>query len=445
MAQFRDYLEREGVETEGMLELPLFIWANEQFLNKGLVVPRVPDDRSFAAEAAILLAPDPYVRAHVDMSLKVEALESGRAGVTVAEAQSGRDQAIPEESLGLVDWERAYLDLLEYKERKGLANLVIPRDAPRRILAHRTEKGTRLYRLVADESVARPASFAGTALLQEAVTNILRKYADEFYRIKREQWDSRQMVFRALDAGDANLGFNRGVLQESKAGYVVRIRRSEKQLVSAVQKLIKNAEALYRQDARGLPRIYFDRHLYQPLLLEREDDVKSTPPGLRPSEADFVRDLKVYWTDEKDKSLAGLEVFLLRNLSRGSGIGFFEERGFYPDFILWIMDGQRQHIVFVEPHGMRQADAYANDPKARLHEELPGLAQEIGARCNRQDITMDSYVVSVTPYDDLRAKYGDGKWDRAKFASAHILFQERGPEYDYVQKLLQGQPAPRGL
>lgn len=54
----------------------------------------------------------------------------------------------------------------------------------------------RLYSLVADESVVRPESFANTALLQEAVVNILRKYADAFYRTNRERWDSNHMVYK---------------------------------------------------------------------------------------------------------------------------------------------------------------------------------------------------------------------------------------------------------
>jgi hypothetical protein len=58
MAQFRDYLEREGVEIEGCVELPLAIRPNTNFLAEGLVIPRLPADRSFAAERMILLAPD---------------------------------------------------------------------------------------------------------------------------------------------------------------------------------------------------------------------------------------------------------------------------------------------------------------------------------------------------------------------------------------------------
>ena len=146
----------------------------------------------------------------------------------------------------------------------------------------------------------------------------------------------------------------------------------------------------------------------------------------------FVLDLRDYWAKEKDSSLAGIQVFLLRNLSRGSGIGLFDERGFYPDFILWIVGKKRQHIVFIEPHGMLHANAYDHDEKARLHEALPGLAKKIAERSKtKKYVTLDSYIISATPYDDLRKKY-EGTWDGKKIADKHILFQESKSAYDYV-------------
>jgi len=438
MGHFREYLEKEGVEIEEPVELPLFVWTNKDFLRKGLVVPRLSEDRKFAAEAAIVLEPDSAVQVHVDMSLKVEAMESGAAGITTVEGRAGGERPIPEEILQLVDWERAYLDLLEYKERKSLTNLVVPPDAPRRIIATTTPQ--RLYRLMADESVVRPRSFGGMLLLQEAVTNILRKYTDDFYRIRRERWESKHMVYKTLDEDDPNLTFNRQAIQEGQSGrYVVKVKRSRRDLVSDVQKLIADAEALYRKETTELPRIYFDRHLYQPLLVECGDEVEMAPPGLNPREEQFVRDLKEYWTKEKDNALAESQVFLLRNLSRGSGIGFFEGRGFYPDFILWILNGGKQHIVFTEPHGMLHAKAYQYDEKARLHEVLARLADEIGARSGRKHITLDSYIISVTPYEDLRKKYGDGTWDMEKFADKHILFPEPNTVYDYLERIFTEQ------
>lgn len=425
MSQFREYLEKEGVETEGDIELPLAIRPNKDFLDKGLLVPRVPEDRSFVDEADIILKPDPKVRVRVDMSLKIQAFESSSDGVTSTAVSTGQERTIPSTSLELVNWEKVYANLLEYKERKGLANLVIRPDMLKKILT--AAKPTRLYTLIADETVVKPDSFAATTLLQEAVETILRKYVDGFYRLMQERWASENMIYRVLDGKDPNF-----------QDYTVKIARGEAELIAAVQKLIEEGERIYREETRELPSIHFDCHLYQPLLVERGDKVKSEPPGLNDSERQFVEDMRAYCRAEKDKSLADKEIYLLRNLSRGKGIGFFDKRGFYPDFILWIKNASTQRIVFIEPHGMLHAEAYQHDDKARLHEFLPQLAKAIGDRAGFKNVILDSYIVSATSYEDLRTKYDDGTWDKKRFAQAHILFPERSKDYDYLTKIVNG-------
>ena len=428
MAQFRNYLEREGVETEVYRELPLFIRPNESLLQKGLVIPRVPDERDFATEEDIRLEPDQNVTVRVDVSLKVQALESDPAGLAGVGAHSGAEQSIPPKSLPLIDWEQAYLDLLEYKEQKGRDNLIVQPDVPRQIIADGEH-----YRLIAEESVVRPQSIKDVDRLQEAAICILRKYVDAFYRVRRERWESEQMIYKPLDERDPNLSFSRE--SEAKGQYVVSIRQSEHALIGEIERLIDEGERLYAEETEELPRFHFDRHLYQPLLVEKGDKVKSAPPALNQNEQRFVKDVKAYWTAECDQSLAGVEVFLLRNLSRGAGVGFFETSGFYPDFILWIKKEKKQHIVFVEPHGMLYANAYQKDDKAQLHERLPKLAKEIGARSQQQDVTLDSYIVSATSYRDLHKQYDDGTWDKARFAHKHILFVERNEQYDYIKRI----------
>ena len=190
-----------------------------------------------------------------------------------------------------------------------------------------------------------------------------------------------------------------------------------------------------------LPRIYFDRHIYLPLLLHKDENSRaSTPPPLNKSEAQFVKDLKAYWIAEKDTSLKGKEVFLLRNLSKSKGIGFFEGRCFYPDFILWIVEKTKQRIVFIEPHGMIYAGPYKNDEKSQLHEKLPELAKEIAERSKtRKQVVLDSYIVSATPYDELHKRYDNGTWNRQKFMEAHILFPEFIDAYNYI-KITMEQP-----
>jgi len=423
MSQFREYLENEGVETEGELVLSLRIKPNDEFLGKGLIVPRLPEGTGFRAQTGFRLEPDPAVRVQVDMSLKIQALSSGADGLTALPAVAGRKTPIPSASLELVDWERVYLELLDYKEHRGFANLVITPDAPRAIVS--ATEPARLYDLIADDSVIAPRSFGDRALLHDAVMSIVKRYTEKFYQLRREEWDSERMSYVELVREDANF-----------QPYAIRISRAETQLIASVGDMIEEGERIYREDTQRPPAIHFDRHLYQPLLVERDDRIRTTPPGLKESELLFVDDLREYCHSERGESLAGREIFLLRNLSHGKGISFFEGRRFSPDFILWIRDDSSQRIVFVEPHGMRHARSYIHDDKAQLHESLSELTRKLRARNAKWNVTLDSYLISVTPYEDLRLSYGEGDWDRKRFAQAHILFFERDAEYDYLRVIL---------
>jgi hypothetical protein len=75
------------------------------------------------------------------------------------------------------------------------------------------------------------------------------------------------MLFSVLDENDANF-----------QDYAVKISRGE-ELIAAVRKLIDKAGRIYRQEARELPSIHFDRHLYQPLLIERGDRFAASRPA----------------------------------------------------------------------------------------------------------------------------------------------------------------------
>ena len=55
MTKFRQYLEREGVVTEEILELHLPIRTNDKWFRKDLVVPRLDEGRDFKAEQESVL------------------------------------------------------------------------------------------------------------------------------------------------------------------------------------------------------------------------------------------------------------------------------------------------------------------------------------------------------------------------------------------------------
>lgn len=410
MVKFQEHLEKEGVEIEGNVEMNLPIKTNHDFIEKDLTLPQLPQDRDFVREETILLEAEPSTKVAVDMSSKVQAMQSGDKGFITVSVQTGKECTLSGH-MDLIDWEKIHLDLLAHKQQRGYHNMVIRPDIPREII------GRELYFLEADESILEPESFSDTFLLQDIALSILRRYVDNYYRLKKEKWESDNLSPIPLSKES-----------ELFQDYTIYIPRSEKKLIDTVQEFISEGERLYKEDLDIPPNVYFDRHLYQPLLVQRKEEIKSSPAGLNESEEKFVKDLKAYCR-ENINILKDKEIFLLRNLSRGRGIGFFELRGFYPDFILWIKTKKHQRIIFIEPHGMLQARAYQRDEKARLHEKLAEETQRIERETGRNDFSMDSYIISPTPFDRLCDHYDSGDWEKEDFARAHILFFDKDRKY----------------
>jgi len=416
MSQFRDYLEREGVETEDQIELPLKIKTNEDFLNKGLLMPEIPPEKNFLNNCQVVLQPDEAAKVKVDLSLKIESLQSGETGLTATAARAGQDKPVPQDSLELLDWEKIYLELLEYKKQRGFSNMLVRSSELKQIMA---PTNGRLYSLIADERIREPQRLQDLPALHNTVLTILRRYMERFYYACQKKWETENMVCKRLNKDHSNF-----------SDYKVKISRSERELIKAVAKLIKEAKKMYEEEVHELPNIHFDRHLYQPLLVKRDDNIDTVPPRLEPSEKNFIEALREHL--KRRKQPACKEIFLLRNLGRCKGIGFFDDAGVYPDFILWIKEGKQQRIVFIEPHGMVHEKAYAHDSRAKLHENLIRLSEKISKRTGLKNMTLDSFIISATPYNELREIYGEGDWDRARFEQAHILF----PEGDYIERIL---------
>ena len=432
MAQFREYLRGEGILAHETIELPLFIQTNDEFLEKGLLIPRLDEDRDFGREETVVLEKGSLSGpVRVEMSTTVQEVASGQDGMRAMDARSGVEQTIPEESLALVDWNGVYLAMLEYKQERNMSNLVVKAEKLEPILAESKE-----YRLLAEKAVFKPRNFDDRQRLQSAVTSILRAYTDALYRQRLSQWEGDNLIYRELDRTDDNFRFNVDE-EEGKGRYFVRVPKDNMEMIEHLKNMIDECNELYERDQDDLPRIHFDRHLYQPLLIEG-DGVTSSPQGLTESERRFVDDLKSYCEKGLAKDLSGAELYLLRNLSRGKGVGFFDNGGVYPDFILWVKTEEAQRIVFVEPHGMLNEKAYMNSGKAKLHERLPELAQKIASRTGNPKVELDSFIVSATEFQVLKKHYGEGCWTEAEFADKHILFPECDNGYSYIEKILRG-------
>ncbi len=148
-------------------------------------------------------------------------------------------------------------------------------------------------------------------------------------------------------------------------------------------------------------------HLFQPLIFTYSDNkgkeykfVKISPNALFPSEYRFLKHLEQYLeannTQNQKKS-----IFLLRNPVK-KGVKFFETKGFYPDFILWVIDEEkRQRISFIDPKGLRHLNL--NDEKIQLHKEIKIIEKQLEheAKSRGIQISLNSFILSETSYKDL--------------------------------------------
>ncbi len=419
MAQFRDYLMREGIELDEPIQMEIPIISNDSFLERRLFVPKVDSYNEAAKGQCVPLGVN--IAAYITHTTQIVEVigSSSQQGIRGSQSTATLERKIKKEILELLDWEKIYLELLEYKQEKQFHNLIFDTQTLQTIM----DPDQELYGLtVMAESEVKPTLLEEITRLEELVITLLRKYIAKFYRIIQKQWSGNRIRLDTLKEDDDNF-----------TDWSIYISRDEAhELEPQIQNLIESGE-IYGPNVTDLPNAYNDRHLYQPLLaITNANDLwRTTPPALEESEKLFVEDLRSYVRQQRETLFTEKEVFLLRNQSRGKGIGFYQNEGFYPDFILWITEGAKQRIVFIEPHGMVHDAVNEHNEKITLFKRLRTLSYE---RFRGEHVQMDSFIISKTDFQALRRREGI---DRPEFAEKwHILFRTDDPTY--LEPIFQG-------
>jgi hypothetical protein len=368
---------------------------------------------------------DKGIRVTLDLRPKLERAQSDEDEEAVGKTGGENKAEALKGLIPLLNWERIYFDLLQFRRMKGLHNLSFTVETLRGIL----EQGN--YTVLCSEDQLSPRRFADLRRAEDIALGVLKKYITAFYDRRRKEWEREHLQLVTLTRDDPNLRWNE---RDGEPYYTLKIDR-KRDFLAKVKELMEQAEQLYRQDVENFPNIHFDRHLYQPLLLAHSEIDAMMPPGLNEGEAKFVRDLRDYL--QKNNGLfQGKEIFLLRNLTRGKGISFFDTKAgeaFYPDFILWVIEGDEQRIAFIDPHGLRMARGGFNDPKIRLHKDLEALSQELSQR-HQRPVRLTSFILSTSRYEEVKKAFGTGDHPKEEFYEHHVLFQE---DRGYVEQLLR--------
>lgn len=430
MDTFRKYLEDEGLPANEEVYVPIEIPTVNLLGEAKLKVVRLKKGYDF--KKTVVVQPLDMIDAtliKLDWTPKVEAIYSGGARVeTAVDAKLGK---LSKEHLSLIDWKKVFFALQQMKNERSWWNMELSVEMLLTLM-----QNPKWYELTIQEADLEFHDFGRDVARWEEITiALLRAYIDRAYKRNKGKWESQYMETVYVDQNDPNF------FEE----YTVEVRQDQNEWIEKLKELREqilsgNLERDFSIYGRWIQALRFDRHLYLPLLCLRDKDsngkkilrdqytneplIKISPVALNVGESTFVEQVRKYYEAHKDDVLAGKEVYLLRNESR-KGIGFFEASNFYPDFILWVNDGEKQHVTFIDPKGLRNLHG-PNDPKIQLFNLLK---TEVEPSLNDASITLDSYIISETKSREIDWWFGG---DDEKFEENHVLFKD---DEKYMEKL----------
>jgi hypothetical protein len=414
MQQFREYLEEEGLPTqEERIEfiLPVVKNLGSQRL-KTLAVKTGVDFKTQAPKLNLNRLDRQSFRGRVvlDWYPKIQARQSQELR-NAFDTSSRHEGILTDLHFAFMNMNAVYLELQRFKTERGWHNFNLSQIKIEELLNYPD-----WYCLYIPSEELEFTSFEKVRDWQEIAITLLKKYCDRFYRIYKDGWERQYLEYQELSEDDSNF------IQQ----YRFLIEQSQQEILETLQNLRHDIEAGNLRDAvfANFHAITFQQHLYQPLVYLKSDYIEVSPVQLNEGEKDFVLDLRKFYERQR-VFFNGKEVYLLRNQSRGRGIGFFEAGNFYPDFILWLVIGEHQYITFVDPKGLRNLEGQ-NDPKIQFYQTI----KEIETRLNDPTVTLNSFIVSPTPFNNIQW-WGS---DKGELEQYNLLFQE--DKSTYINKLL---------
>ena len=201
MADFQEYLKREGVPHEDPIQMELPIKPNMDHLAKRLYVPKVLSyDQAAKGKCVMLEVCEDIIITHTTQTVSIIG-SSSEEGIQDESAEAANETSIKEQYLDLVDWEKIYLQLVGYKQEREYHNLVFDADILRDIL----NTDNPLYELkVMHKSEVEPESLEQLKQLEELILTLLRKYISKFYRIIQKRWNDEGVRLKQLDEKNPN-------------------------------------------------------------------------------------------------------------------------------------------------------------------------------------------------------------------------------------------------
>lgn len=417
MRQFKEYLEEEGLPgNEERIEFILPVVKDLQ--GKKLKSVRIQEGKDFKQQG-----PKPTLDVPLDRLLRhpvtlnwysqIQAQQS--KGVTRTDETGVKHEGkLEERHLAFMDIDAVWFELQHFKNERSWYNLNLPPECIIKLLLNPD-----WYKLYIPPEELQFTRFEQVRRWGEIAVALLKKYTDRFYKHKKQEWESDFYEYHELREDDPNfISEYRLLIEESQDTIIEKLSDLKEQIESG---------AFSGWEFGNLQAIWFAQHLYQPLLHVKSDLVEVSPVSLNEGERDFVTDLRSFY-DGNRSFFQDRELFLLRSMSRGRGIGFFEAGNFYPDFLLWLLTDDKQYVTFIDPKGIRNLEG-PDDPKIRFYRTV----KELEARLGNPNVILNSFIISNTPFQQVR--WWTNELSKDEFTKFQVLFQKED-RATYIKALL---------
>jgi len=419
MKEFEEYLEAEGVgeDTVEVITLPVI----KRLSRSDLKLIRIKEDiEPFKRAKKPFLESQPHEmhgRVTLNWYPRIQARQS--SGQTAVAIDTDLNEGILEQKhLALLDYNEIYFILAQYKNEKAWYNMQLDRHQIKNMLADPS-----WYRLFIPADLLKITNFERVRMWQEIAVSMLKKYAERYYNFRKQEYESPHLEYYEVTEADDNF------FDEYKA----TIDRNEQSWIDKINELKdKLSDGSFKDSWSfgALKAFDFSRHQYQPLIYFKNNEiVKLSPVPLNDGERDFVQDLKEHFVNTPEY-FNNKELFLLRNQSKGKGVGFFEAGNFYPDFILWLVAKDKQYVCFIDPKGLTRIHGF-DDPKIRFHKTIKDIQNRLGD----PDIVLESFIISNT-YQGEIDWWSKGLSNEKEFENHHVLFQKEDKDR-YIEHLFR--------
>ena len=415
LSKFLEAISKEEMEFE-TIEIPVTPQHEEKWKNLHILTKN--EKKRFEEEQILRLVLDNKIYFTIDLLPKVSmylAKERKEEGIEMEQIKAEvQEMPIQGEIIDLLDWDRIWEEICDFRNVRGYWNLVLDREGVKNLLV------SGRYKILALPEILEVQNQNDVIRIEDIAIMVVKKYLDLFYRKYAKRFETENLRYATVGKQLTLFAFEK---PGNKYSYTVQIDRREKALIEEIKKLASDLNKLLKEDTKTLPRIYFDNHLFVPILLQSKKIDKISPAGLVESERGFVSGLKEYLKRNKDK-FSGVEIYLLRNYPR-AGVGFrLYWSQFYPDFIMWIKNGKKQSMVFIDPKGLEHIKSLENE-KIRFaidkDDKEPFNIKQIERNLGNDNITLESFILSITPYEKLIE--GEANFPTKKeYINHHVLF-----------------------